>query len=46
MLGITQSIPADCDVLIIAGPKSELSPNEEILINDYLIAGGDAVVSY
>ena len=43
MLGISQSIPADCDVLIIAGPKSALSPNEETLIADYLTKGGDAL---
>ncbi|AEP31358.1 GldG family protein [Brumicola nitratireducens] len=43
MLGISQSIPEDCDVLIIAGPKSELSKNEEALIEAYLLAGGDAL---
>lgn len=43
MLGISQSIPADCDVLIIAGPQNALSPNEEIVISDYLIKGGDAL---
>ncbi|MCL1051069.1 GldG family protein [Shewanella abyssi] len=43
MLGITQSIPADCDVLIIAGPRTELTPQEESLIVDYLKAGGDAL---
>jgi ABC-type uncharacterized transport system involved in gliding motility auxiliary subunit len=43
MLGISQSIPEDCDVLIIAGPKSELSQNEEALISDYLTKGGDAL---
>lgn len=43
MLGINPSIPADCDVLIIAGPKNELSPNEETLISDYLTKGGDAL---
>jgi ABC-type uncharacterized transport system involved in gliding motility auxiliary subunit len=43
MLGISQSIPEDCDVLIIAGPKSALSQNEEILISDYLTKGGDAL---
>ena len=43
MLGISQSIPEDCDVLIIAGPKSELSQNEETLIADYLTKGGDAL---
>ena len=43
MLGISQAIPEDCDVLIIAGPKSQLSPNEETLIVDYLRKGGDAL---
>jgi ABC-type uncharacterized transport system involved in gliding motility auxiliary subunit len=43
MLGISQSIPEDCDVLIIAGPKSELSQNEETIISDYLTKGGDAL---
>ena len=43
MLGISQSIPADCDVLIIAGPKTQLSLNEETVISDYLTKGGDAL---
>lgn len=43
MLGISQSIPEDCDVLIIAGPKTELSKDEEALITAYLLAGGDAL---
>lgn len=43
MLGMTQSIPEDCDVLIIAGPKNQLSQEEETLIADYLIKGGDAL---
>ncbi len=43
MLGISQSIPMDCDVLIIAGPKNELTSNEESLIGDYLTKGGDAL---
>ena len=43
MLGISQSIPVDCDVLIIAGPKTQLSQNEETIISDYLIKGGDAL---
>lgn len=43
MLGIIQSIPEDCDVLIIAGPTSQLSQNEEKLITDYLLKGGDAL---
>tara|TARA_R110002153_G_scaffold40633_3_gene116253 strand:- start:24930 stop:26549 length:1620 start_codon:yes stop_codon:yes gene_type:complete len=43
MLGISQSIPDDCDVLIIAGPKNALTQNEEDLIVDYLTTGGDAL---
>jgi ABC-type uncharacterized transport system involved in gliding motility auxiliary subunit len=43
MLGISQSIPADCDVLIIAGPKNALTLSEETLISDYLSKGGDAL---
>ncbi|MGJ8679207.1 GldG family protein [Paraglaciecola sp.] len=43
MLGISQSIPTDCDVLIIAGPRNELTPNEETLISRYLTKGGDAL---
>ncbi|WP_022941223.1 GldG family protein [Psychromonas hadalis] len=43
MLGITQAIPEDCDVLIIAGPRSALTAQEEILIVDYLASGGNAL---
>lgn len=43
MLGIRQSIPIDCDVLIIAGPKNHLTANEEALISNYLNKGGDAL---
>ncbi|WP_257982805.1 GldG family protein [Shewanella sp. GutDb-MelDb] len=43
MLGITQSIPEDCDVLIIAGPRTELTQQEETLIVDYLSSGGNAL---
>ena len=43
MLGITQSIPTDCDVLIIAGPRTELTEQEEMLVVDYLTSGGDAL---
>jgi ABC-type uncharacterized transport system involved in gliding motility auxiliary subunit len=43
MLGISQSIPEDCDVLIIAGPKNQLTQDEETLIQDYLSKGGDAL---
>lgn len=43
MLGIEQSIPVDCDVLIIAGPRTMLTKQEETLIADYLTSGGDAL---
>jgi ABC-type uncharacterized transport system involved in gliding motility auxiliary subunit len=43
MLGISQSIPEDCDVLIIAGPKNQLTQDEETVIEDYLSKGGDAL---
>ncbi|MFQ3206838.1 MAG: ABC-type uncharacterized transport system involved in gliding motility auxiliary subunit [Glaciecola sp.] len=43
MLGISQSIPQDCDVLIIAGPKNQLTQDEDALIADYLSKGGDAL---
>ncbi|MGK0500058.1 MAG: ABC-type uncharacterized transport system involved in gliding motility auxiliary subunit [Oceanicoccus sp.] len=43
MLGISQLIPDDCAVLVIAGARSELTDNEETLISDYLMAGGDAL---
>lgn len=43
MLGIRQTIPEDCDVLIIAGPKNQLTQVEEKLIEDYLLKGGDAL---
>lgn len=43
MLGISQSIPIDCDILIIAGPKNKLTPSEESIIGDYLTKGGDAL---
>lgn len=43
MLGISQSIPLDCDILIIAGPKNKLTPSEESMIGDYLTKGGDAL---
>ncbi|GAC30737.1 GldG family protein [Brumicola pallidula] len=43
MLGISQSIPDDSDVLIIAGPKNELTEEEESLIEGYLLKGGDAL---
>lgn len=43
MLGTTQKIPEDCDVLIIAGPRNSLNEQEESLIKAYLEQGGDAL---
>jgi gliding motility-associatede transport system auxiliary component len=43
MLGIEQSIPEDCDVLIIAGSRNQLTEKEQALIKDYLHRGGDAL---
>ncbi|MFT5718011.1 MAG: ABC-type uncharacterized transport system involved in gliding motility auxiliary subunit [Oleiphilaceae bacterium] len=43
MLGVEGAIPEDCDVLIIAGPRNELTEQENTLINDYLEQGGDAL---
>jgi len=41
-LGIQGSIPQDCDLLVVAGPKNFLTPQEEDLIREYLRKGGDA----
>jgi ABC-type uncharacterized transport system involved in gliding motility auxiliary subunit len=43
MLAMTGEIPADCDVLVIAGPQTHLSKKEEDLIQKYLEQGGDAL---
>ncbi|MFT7373566.1 MAG: hypothetical protein ACI9T9_002266 [Oleiphilaceae bacterium] len=43
MLGVENSIPKDCDVLIIAGPRNELTEQENSLIDAYLQQGGDAL---
>lgn len=43
MLGIEGDIPKDCDVLVIAGPKSHFTKQEEETINEYLLGGGDAL---
>ena len=43
MLGTERRIPADCDVLIIAGPRTDLTDEEELLVKDYLEQGGDAL---
>lgn len=38
-----QSVPQDCDVLIINMPQYDLTEEETALIKDYLIKGGDAI---
>ena len=43
MLGIEENIPEDCDVLIIAGPRNDLTEKEETMIEEYLKEGGDAL---
>ncbi len=43
MLDLRGEIPDDCDVLVIAGPKSHLTPKEEEIISQYLERGGDAL---
>lgn len=43
MLGIEESIPVDCDLIVVAGPRSNLTAHEEGLIEGYLIQGGDAL---
>jgi ABC-type uncharacterized transport system involved in gliding motility auxiliary subunit len=43
MLGIKERIPEDCDVLIIAGPRNDLTEREQTLIEEYLDRGGDAL---
>lgn len=44
MLGIEDSIPEDCDVLIIAGPRKAFTAAEQGLIESYLNNGGDALL--
>ena len=40
MLGVARKVPLDCSVLIIAGPKSNLTKQEDQLIKEYLKKGG------
>ncbi len=44
VIGLDGHVPADCDVLIIAGPKDDLTSYEEQEINAYLEKGGDALI--
>ncbi len=38
-----QSVPEDCDVLLINMPQYDLTEEEAALIKDYLVQGGDAI---
>lgn len=43
MLGIDNQIPKDCDLLVIAGAKTELTVEETLTISQFLSTGGDAL---
>ena len=43
MLGGKDALPEDCNVLMIAGPKNNLTAKEEKMIEDYLEKGGHAL---
>jgi len=43
LLAEQDSIPEDCTVLVVAGPKSDLFKKEEDMIEKYLKAGGKAL---
>ncbi len=43
LLGEKSVIPDNCDVLIVAGPKDNLTPDEVRIIKEYLLKGGDAL---
>jgi ABC-type uncharacterized transport system involved in gliding motility auxiliary subunit len=43
MLAVSKGIPADCSVLIVAGPKNNLTADENKIIEDYLEKGGRAL---
>jgi ABC-type uncharacterized transport system involved in gliding motility auxiliary subunit len=40
----TSQIPADCSVLVLAGPKSQISVPEQTQINNYLKGGGRVLI--
>ena len=41
---LTNDVPADCQLLIIAGPRHTLSPHELETLDDYLNQGGRAFI--
>lgn len=42
---LTESIPEDCDVLIINGPTTDFSESEAKAIQEYLSTGGNAILT-
>jgi ABC-type uncharacterized transport system involved in gliding motility auxiliary subunit len=40
----TNQVPPDCDVLVLAGPKQPLFPQEAAMIGKYLESGGKAML--
>ncbi len=44
VIGLNGQVPDNCDVLIIAGPKDDLTSPEEQAIQTYLEQGGDAFI--
>jgi ABC-type uncharacterized transport system involved in gliding motility auxiliary subunit len=43
-LAVTGEVPGDAALLVIAGPRSALLPDEEQRIRSYLLAGGKALI--
>jgi len=44
MLAQQTSVPSDCSILVIAGPKNPLLPQEEDAVARYLSTGGKAII--
>lgn len=40
-----ESIPSDCDILMMNGPVKDITENEKKVLLDYLQAGGNAVIN-
>ena len=40
VIALNGPVPQDCDVLIIAGPKEQFTPQEEQAAEEYLESGG------
>jgi|YelNatPaOPRAMG01_1025707.scaffolds.fasta_scaffold00001_74 ABC-type uncharacterized transport system involved in gliding motility auxiliary subunit len=43
LLAEKDHVPDDCSLLVVAGPKTDLLPNEASMIGDYLKKGGKAL---